>query len=585
MSGVEIQMNAVATLLEGSALVDQPALSQAAIIVLLTLFSSLLYALPRWYLKLLLALLLLLGWFVAAIVWFLLRREVLHMLYVVLALALPLLLAIGLEISREVRLRGRSDFLRGGAQSLAGGRLKLETMLPLLAQHFQTILPGTGGGIWLAAPESDRPQRQYSWNISSAADLAALEDRARQPAPAALTAGTGYTDVPLTWQGAAVGRVLLAHPGRQMRRPQQRLAQAYADQIAPLLDSARLYETVARQHRLQEAILSASPAAVIIVDQNGLILRCNAAFEAITGQPRASLLQQPVFDFFTSVENQQQPLALRVNLSSTLPFRQEIYIEERSFYLDAAPLADTGGRVLILSDISRLMELNRLKTRMIRMASHDLKNPLGRIMGYAELMLMDGTLDETASKYLGQITASASEMNRIIHDILDLEQLRSTSATRDKLDFALLVLEVVMRYEPDTAIKNQLLNFDIPGEPMFTIGNYRQLTQAISNLVGNAVKYTPAEGRVMVSLAWRETTIYLQVIDNGPGIPAEELPKLFTEFYRVKTEATANIPGTGLGLSLVKSVIEAHQGRVGVTSQEGQGSTFYVELPGLPGGA
>ena len=117
-------------------------------------------------------------------------------------------------------------------------------------------------------------------------------------------------------------------------------------------------------------------------------------------------------------------------------------------------------------------------------------------------------------------------------------------------------------------------------------GNFNQLVQAVSNIVGNAIKYTPEGGRIHVRMfATAEQTIRLEVQDTGYGMPKEALAKLFTDFYRVRTQATAHISGTGLGLSLVKSVVVAHEGKIWVESEEGVGSTFTIELPTLPSGS
>jgi signal transduction histidine kinase len=226
-----------------------------------------------------------------------------------------------------------------------------------------------------------------------------------------------------------------------------------------------------------------------------------------------------------------------------------------------------------------LQDLNELKTRMIRMASHDLKNPLGRVFGYAELLMMDDDISDEQRTFIKNIRAAGDEMNNLITEILDLEQLRSGAIHRANLNFNEMVAQVVTRHEPDLYRKSQTYVDEVSKEGMTVFADARQLSQAITNLVGNAVKYTPDNGTITVRVYQDGDKARFEVKDTGYGMPADALPQLFTEFYRVRTQATQNIKGTGLGLSLVKQVIDAHDGRIWVESEEGKGSTFFVELP------
>jgi signal transduction histidine kinase len=200
-------------------------------------------------------------------------------------------------------------------------------------------------------------------------------------------------------------------------------------------------------------------------------------------------------------------------------------------------------------------------------------------MGYGNLITtIDLEMSEQSKQFLGYMVEAADEMNTLISDILDLEQLRSNQAPREVMDLGVAIQQVVKRYEPDIIRKEQILETQID-ENIQVMGNYSQLSQVLSNLVSNAVKYTPDKGILTVRLHTNEKRAHFEVEDTGYGIPKEAQAKLFSEFYRVKTEATAHISGTGLGLSLVKSVVEAHEGKIWFESTEGKGSTFFVEFP------
>lgn len=226
-----------------------------------------------------------------------------------------------------------------------------------------------------------------------------------------------------------------------------------------------------------------------------------------------------------------------------------------------------------------LADLNELKTRMIRMASHDLKNPLGRVFGYAELLLLDDNLSKDQIAFVNNIHQSGEEMNTLITEILNLEQLRSGVLHKEHLPLNRLVREVITRHDPDVYRKSQTLRDETGNIPLIVLVDARQMSQAVSNLIGNAIKYTPDGGTITIRMLTTGSSARLEVVDTGYGIPADAQSKLFTEFYRVRTEATRTIKGTGLGLSLVKQVIDAHDGQVGVTSEEGIGSTFFMEIP------
>lgn len=239
-------------------------------------------------------------------------------------------------------------------------------------------------------------------------------------------------------------------------------------------------------------------------------------------------------------------------------------------------------RNLLAAETSQLAALNKLKTHMIRMASHDLKNPLSRIIGYVELVSMDGNLSPDQTRFLGHIRESANEMYHIITDILTLEQVRGAQSPKEPVLLPRVVMQVLTSQEPDMYRKSQNLVDEIGNEPIYVMGSLHQLSQAAANLISNAVKYTPEGGTITVRVYKDARYAYLQVEDTGYGIPQSALPKLFTDFYRVKTKATAAIAGTGLGLSLVKTVVEAHNGVVTVQSEEGKGSVFTVQLPLIP---
>lgn len=227
--------------------------------------------------------------------------------------------------------------------------------------------------------------------------------------------------------------------------------------------------------------------------------------------------------------------------------------------------------------------LSELKTRMLRMASHDLKNPLSVIFMHVRTLkksVDNPNFNSTVQRdFLNRIDNASRIMLDIINEILDLEQARRGQLVTDSCHLPVLLREALEHHEADFQEHHHTVLTDIPSDFPATQGDPVQLREALSNLLGNAAKYTPDGGQIRVSLALCDSTIRIAVQDNGYGIAPEAQTRLFQEFYRVQTDQTAHIPGTGLGLSLVKAIVEAHEGRVGVESVEGKGSTFTIELP------
>lgn len=222
-------------------------------------------------------------------------------------------------------------------------------------------------------------------------------------------------------------------------------------------------------------------------------------------------------------------------------------------------------------------QLSNLKTRLIRMASHDLKNPLGVIIGYTEML--EDMVEETPRRFLEQIRKSGDEMLMIVNDILNLERAQRGSITHEPFSLGALLRDLAVSSRHRADERHQTLQTDIPSDTLTLLGDERMMRQALNNLIDNALKYTPEGGTITVTAIAHPDHIQISIQDTGYGMPAEALQNLFQEFYRIRTEATAHIRGTGLGLSLVKAVVESHDGSVSVQSTEGIGSTFTVVLP------
>lgn len=231
----------------------------------------------------------------------------------------------------------------------------------------------------------------------------------------------------------------------------------------------------------------------------------------------------------------------------------------------------------------QIKQLEQLKTDMLRIATHDLRNPLSNLLGFLELLEWEqDTLSQKQQDFVKNMRLSALRMKRIIEDILALDRdwtLRANKTLQDTLDLRDIVSVAYQQSRPEADQRQHSLTLTVPDAPMTVLGDQVQLHEAVINLIINAMKYTPNGGRIAVRLDLIGTQAQVSIHDNGFGIAPEAQARLFEPFYRVKTSDTRGIDGTGLGLHLVKSIVERHRGNIFVESQPGVGSIFGFTLP------
>jgi PAS domain S-box-containing protein len=292
--------------------------------------------------------------------------------------------------------------------------------------------------------------------------------------------------------------------------------------------------------------------------------------------------------------SQERMLGL-ISLETYLPER---FSPERFEFLQLVT-----GRIAVALDNARLYELQRqqleelqqlyeqvtqleqLKTDMIRIASHDLRNPIGVMQGYIEMLEWDVSNENHDTKrYLDQLEAMqrmTRRMRKITADILSVDRIEQSALPNQDitLDLTQIIREAAEEHVHAAKQKGIDYRIKLPPLPTEIHGDAAQLHEAADNLIGNAIKYTPEGGRVVVTLEYDGDAAVVEVRDNGYGIPYEMQARLFEPFYRVRTKETTSIEGTGLGLHLVKNIIERHRGRMIFRSRYREGSTFGFQIP------
>jgi PAS domain S-box-containing protein len=229
---------------------------------------------------------------------------------------------------------------------------------------------------------------------------------------------------------------------------------------------------------------------------------------------------------------------------------------------------------------ARVSELEQLKTDMIRVAAHDLRNPLSITYGYYQLLKEDDSdSKEKRQEWIEAIGRGLVRMEKMINDILSLERIEATQSHIEQVNLCELVANIGQELKPQAVEKQQQLVLNLPDEPLTSHVDAAQIGEAVQNLIGNAIKYTPMGGFITVNLQRQKNMLSFEVQDTGYGIPEDMQARLFQPFYRAKTRETNRIEGTGLGLHLVKNIVERHGGKMRFKSVYHQGSTFAFDLP------
>ena len=240
------------------------------------------------------------------------------------------------------------------------------------------------------------------------------------------------------------------------------------------------------------------------------------------------------------------------------------------------------GMVIVSHDETQSVRYQEMRKEFVANVSHELRTPLTAIKGFAET-LKDGALHdpERGPRYLSVIEKHADQLTNLINDLLELSRLDNHAdlPRSAPVDVGQAIGRAVELLQPAAERKRHTLAVAIDPHLPLVAGNTDYLERAVANLLDNAIKYTPEGGRISVSASADGAFARIDVTDNGIGIPADDLPRIFERFYRVDRSRSRDMGGTGLGLSIVKHVAQAHRGTVEVSSTPGVGTTFHLKLP------
>jgi two-component system sensor histidine kinase VicK len=240
------------------------------------------------------------------------------------------------------------------------------------------------------------------------------------------------------------------------------------------------------------------------------------------------------------------------------------------------------GIITVLQDITEQQRLEDMRKEFVANVSHELRTPLTSIKSYSETLL-DGALDdrETTEHFLEVINTEADRMTRLVKDLLQLSRLDNHQMQWDfkRISIVELIKSTVERMMLEAVSRKQKLECFVMGEIPEIEADYGRLEQVAFNIIGNAIKYTLDGGKITVYVGKIYNDVYFKVSDSGIGIPESDLNRIFERFYRVDKARSREMGGTGLGLSIAKEIVEAHSGRIDISSKIGVGTEVTVRLP------
>lgn len=352
------------------------------------------------------------------------------------------------------------------------------------------------------------------------------------------------------------------------------LLNAIAGQAAIALENARLFRQQEQERAMLSAIINSSQDAIIVTDhRQQRVLFANPAAESALGMEPGAWQNRPLAEVSSVPKLVEQ-------ISDAATGDKGLELPDGRSMLTSVVEIPNVGTLTLLHDISALKTLDKMKSEFITTFTHDLSAPLAAIKGHVELVKMDGSLNARQQEDLDTIGKAVNQMHRLITDLLELTRLESLKDffTCD-ISLEEMVENAYRTFKPIASAKNIDLRYELAAPHAVTHGNPTLISRAIDNLVENAIKYTEPAGMVSLSLHQNGNEATVSVRDTGIGIDAESIPLVFEKFYRAHAPGHNEIPGSGLGLSIVKTIVERHGGKIWVDSREREGSTFTIALP------
>ncbi len=367
---------------------------------------------------------------------------------------------------------------------------------------------------------------------------------------------------------------------------------ALEEEAERLREAARKsLKDVAKEKSKTHTIINSMTDGVLVVDKDGTVALLNPAATRFLSVSAEEVIGKTIDEIKVDALSNAIKDVLEKDTENIVGVSQEIHLQTdgREIFLrcHAVPVRDEEGALLggvtVLQDITQLKELERMKADFVAMVTHELRAPVAAIEQQLTVILkgLAGEINERQARMLGRAKERAKGLLDLVKDLLDLSKIEAGMQVQymEPVDIGELLTKVVDLMQPQAQQKGLMLEFEIGKDLPSVNADATNMEGVFTNLISNAIKYTPEGGLVKVTGKKEGDYIRIDVQDTGIGISEKDLPRIFERFYRVKTEKTRQIVGTGLGLSIVKQVVDAHLGTIDVESVENQGTHFVVRLP------
>ncbi|TAA67898.1 ATP-binding protein [Planococcus salinarum] len=384
----------------------------------------------------------------------------------------------------------------------------------------------------------------------------------------------------------------LSRIGRTFSQEEELDISGLLNRIHLAIDRIQLYDAAIHERTLNERIINNINEGIQFISKNGAMVQRNKTMAALLecGDLPLDANIEPEVWIRTMAEQTTNPEAMMAFLNNCIdeqkamsntfqytvkePDERVIDVYSTSVVVDK----EKTGTIFVHRDVTREREVDKMKSELVSTVSHELRTPLSSVLGFTELLLNKQLKPEKQERYLKTIYKEAKRLTNLINDFLDLQRMESGNQVyrMDKLSMSEMVIDAAEKFR--TQAMHHVVVIDDASDVMVA-GDRERLAQVLMNLIGNAIKFSPQGGNVTISLKNDSKNIQVSIQDEGIGIPAEDISKLFSKFQRIDNSSRRKIGGTGLGLAICQEIIGQHDGNIWIESQEGLGTSVNFELP------